>query len=190
MNWWSRFSVTISKRMSLPTTLHECHTVKKPMDAYFYQCAHCGNSSPFIAALQQPIRLAIPVRQPAPVSSSRKETGAPTAAAAHLVQGFAAFPLVTIGVTNTEVTNNSDVDDGAADHGLDCTWLTVRHARSSQRCLHPAQDLAVLVSSASAASTRPPVSVFRRPDHEMPMLPVVRSRQSRVSGHPHRPQGP
>jgi len=121
MNWWSRFSVTISKRMSLPTTLHECHTVKKPMDAYFYQCAHCGNSSPFIAALQQPIRLAIPVRQPAPVSSSRKETGAPTAAAAHLVQGFAAFPLVTIGVTNTEVTSNSDADDDAADQGMDCT---------------------------------------------------------------------
>jgi len=57
---------------------------------------------PFVAALQQPIRLAISLRQPAPVSFSRKETGAPTAAAAHLVQGFAASPLVTIGVTNTE----------------------------------------------------------------------------------------
>jgi hypothetical protein len=76
------------------------------MDAYFYQCAHCGNSFPFIAALQQPIRLAISLRQPAPVSFFRKETGAPTAAAAQLVQGFAAFPLVTIGVTNTEVTGN------------------------------------------------------------------------------------
>ncbi|MDT9630039.1 hypothetical protein F6S08_02155 [Pseudomonas sp. JV449] len=72
------------------------------MDAYFYQRAHCGNSFPFIAALQQSIRLAISLRQPAPVSFSRKETGAPTAAAAQLVQGFAAFPLVTIGVTNTE----------------------------------------------------------------------------------------
>ena len=72
------------------------------MDAYFYLRAHCGNSFPFIAALQQPIRLAISLRQPAPVSFSRKETGAPTAAAAQLVQGFAAFPLVTIGVTNTE----------------------------------------------------------------------------------------
>ena len=91
------------------------------MDAYFYQCAHCGNSSHFIAALQQPIRLAIPVRQPAPVSFSRKETGAPTTAAGHLVQGFAAFPLVTIGVTNTEVTSNSYVDDGAAAQGMDCT---------------------------------------------------------------------
>ena len=30
------------------------------MDAYFYQCAHCGNSSPFIAALQQPIRWPFP----------------------------------------------------------------------------------------------------------------------------------
>jgi hypothetical protein len=61
------------------------------------------------------------LRQPAPVSFFRKETGAPTAAAAQLVQGFAAFPLVTIGVTNTEVTSNSDVDDGAADQGMDCT---------------------------------------------------------------------
>ena len=76
---------------------------------------------PFIAALQQPIRLATPVRQPAPVSFSRKETGAPTTAAAQLVQGIAAFPFVTIGVTNTEVTSNSDVDDGAAAYGMDCT---------------------------------------------------------------------
>ncbi|MCF4995531.1 hypothetical protein GIW70_02335 [Pseudomonas syringae] len=91
------------------------------MDAYFYQCAHCGNSSPFIAALQQPIRLAIPLRQAASVSFSRKETGAPTTAAAQLVQGFAALPLVTIDVTNTEVTSNSDADDGAAAYGMDCT---------------------------------------------------------------------
>jgi hypothetical protein len=62
---------------------------------------HCGKYIPYPAALQQPFRLAISLRQPAPVSFSRKETGAPTAAAAQLVQGFAAFPLVTIGVTNT-----------------------------------------------------------------------------------------
>jgi hypothetical protein len=61
------------------------------------------------------------LRQTAPVSFSWKETGAPTAAAAQLVQGFAAFPLVTIGVTNTEVTSNSDADDGAAAHGMNCT---------------------------------------------------------------------
>jgi len=61
------------------------------------------------------------LRQPAPVSFFWKETGAPTAAAAQLVQGFAAFPLVTIGVTNTEVTSNSDADDGAAAQGMDCT---------------------------------------------------------------------
>jgi hypothetical protein len=72
------------------------------MDAYFYHRAHCGNSSPFIAALEQPIHLAISLRQPAPVSFFWKETGAPTAAAAQLVQGFAAAHLVTIGVTNTE----------------------------------------------------------------------------------------
>jgi hypothetical protein len=36
-------------------------------------------------------------------------------------QGFAAIPLVTIGVTNADVTSNSHVDDGAADQGTDCT---------------------------------------------------------------------
>ncbi|QPO22747.1 hypothetical protein HXW90_25955 [Pseudomonas sp. Y39-6] len=90
-------------------------------DAYFYQRAHCGNSYIYIPALQQLIRLAISLRQLAPVSFPRKETGAPTAAAAHLGQGFAAFPLVTIGVTNTEVTSNSNADDGAAAQGMDCT---------------------------------------------------------------------
>jgi len=76
---------------------------------------------PYPAALQQPIRLAIPLRQPASVSYFLEETDAPTAAAAQLVQGFAASPLVTIGVTSTEVTSNSDADDGAAAHGMDCT---------------------------------------------------------------------
>ena len=57
---------------------------------------------PYPAALQQPIRLAISLRKPAFVSYIQEETNAPTAAAAQLVQGFAAFPLVTIGVTNTE----------------------------------------------------------------------------------------
>jgi hypothetical protein len=42
-------------------------------------------------------------------------------AAALIAQGFAAFPLVTIGVTNADVTSNSAVDDGAADQGKDCT---------------------------------------------------------------------
>jgi hypothetical protein len=86
------------------------------MDAYFYQCAHCGNSYPFIAALQQPNRLAISLRQPAPLSFFLKETGAPTTAAAQLVQGFAAIPLVAIGVTKADVTSNSAVDDGDAAH--------------------------------------------------------------------------
>ena len=44
-----------------------------------------------------------------------------------LSRGFAAAIFMTIGLTTTEVTNNSDVDDGAADHGMDCTWLTARH---------------------------------------------------------------
>lgn len=50
-----------------------------------------------------------------------KETGTSTTAAALIAHGFAAFPLVTIGVTNADVTSNSAVDDGAADQGMDCT---------------------------------------------------------------------
>jgi len=91
------------------------------MDALLQIVAIAANTYPYPAVLQQPFRLAISLRQTAPVSFSWKETGAPTAAAAQLVQGFAAFPLVTIGVTNTEVTSNSDADDGAAIHGMDFT---------------------------------------------------------------------
>ena len=90
------------------------------MDAYF-SALPTAAKPPYPAALQQPIRLAISLRQPARVSFFQKETRAPTAAAAHAIQGLAAFPLVTIGVTNTEVTSNSDADDGAAAHGMDCT---------------------------------------------------------------------
>ena len=61
------------------------------------------------------------LRQTAPVSFCWKETGARTTAASHVVQGIAATLFVTIGVTNTEVTSNSDADDGAADQGMDCT---------------------------------------------------------------------
>lgn len=50
-----------------------------------------------------------------------KETGTSNSAAALIAQGFAAIPLVTIGVTNADVTSNSAVDDGAADQGMDCT---------------------------------------------------------------------
>ncbi len=50
-----------------------------------------------------------------------KETGASSTAAALFALGFAATPLVTIGVTITDVTSSSDVDDGAADQGMDCT---------------------------------------------------------------------
>jgi ABC-type molybdate transport system permease subunit len=61
------------------------------------------------------------LRQPAPVSFCWKETGTSNTAAALIAQGFAAIPLVTIGVTNADVTSNSAVDDGAANHGMDCT---------------------------------------------------------------------
>ena len=57
------------------------------------------------------------LRQTAPVSFFWKETGTSTTAAALIAQGFVAFPLVT----NADVTSNSLVDDGAADHGMDCT---------------------------------------------------------------------
>jgi len=50
-----------------------------------------------------------------------KETGTSSTAAALIVRGFAAITLVTIGVTNADVTSNSLVDDGAADQGMDCT---------------------------------------------------------------------
>jgi hypothetical protein len=50
-----------------------------------------------------------------------KETGTSNTAAALIAHGFAAILLVTIDVTNADVTSNSDVDDGAADHGMDCT---------------------------------------------------------------------
>ena len=57
---------------------------------------------PYPAALQQPIRLAISCANLLPVSWPPKETGAYHTAAALLAWGFAASPLVTIGVTNTE----------------------------------------------------------------------------------------
>jgi hypothetical protein len=50
-----------------------------------------------------------------------KETGAPITAAALIEHGFAASHVMTIGVTNADVTSNSAVDDGAADQGMDCT---------------------------------------------------------------------
>ncbi|WP_323157738.1 hypothetical protein [Pseudomonas fulva] len=61
------------------------------------------------------------LRQPVPVSFFWKEPGTSTTAAALIAHGFAAFPVVTIGVTNADVTSNSHVDDGAADQGMDCT---------------------------------------------------------------------
>ena len=72
------------------------------MDAYFFQSAHCGNSYPFLAALQQLIRLAISCANLLHVSLPPKETGASHTAAALLARAFAAFLLVTIGVTNPE----------------------------------------------------------------------------------------
>ena len=55
------------------------------------------------------------------VSFFWKETVTSNTAAALIAHGFAAILLVTIGVTNADVTSNSAVDDGAADQGMDCT---------------------------------------------------------------------
>lgn len=63
----------------------------------------------------------VQMRQPAPVSFAQKETGAELTAAAHIAQRIAAFVPVTIGVTNPDITHNSDANDGAAAHGMDCT---------------------------------------------------------------------
>ncbi|MCO1997781.1 hypothetical protein FA420_20140 [Pseudomonas aeruginosa] len=76
---------------------------------------------PYPSVQQQPIRLAISYAPTCARLFFWKETGAPTTAAALIAHGFAAIPLVTIGVTNAYVTSNSDVDDGAADQGMDCT---------------------------------------------------------------------
>ncbi len=161
------------------------------MDAYFKSWPSCARRHFLLRCPAATYPLGRILRQPAPVSFFWKETGAHTTAAAHIERGFAAILLMTTGVTNTEVTSNSDVDDGAADHGSDCTWLTVRHAPVIASLPSPDSGSrgAGLVSQ---RSLHPPTSleVFRRSDHEMPKLPVVRSRQSRVSGHPHRSQGP
>ncbi|HBK50329.1 MAG TPA: hypothetical protein DDZ74_13720 [Pseudomonas sp.] len=76
---------------------------------------------PYPSALQQPFRLAISYAPTCARLFLWKETGAPTTAAPLIAHGFAAFPLVTIGVTNADVTSNSHADDGAADQGMDCT---------------------------------------------------------------------
>jgi len=76
---------------------------------------------PYPSVQQQPIRLAISYAPTCARLFLRKETGAPDTAAAPIAHGFAAFPLVTIGVTNADVTDNSDTDDDAADQVIDCT---------------------------------------------------------------------
>ena len=83
--------------------------------------ALCGNTYPLLLCPAATIPFGHFLRQRAPVSFCEKETGAPTTAATHVVHGFATTLLVTIGVTNTEVTSNSDADDGAAAQGMDCT---------------------------------------------------------------------
>ncbi|MBG6125770.1 MULTISPECIES: hypothetical protein [Pseudomonas] len=79
------------------------------------------DNAPYFAALQQPIRVVDSCANLRPSLFFWKETGASNTAAALIALGFAATSLTTIGVTNADVTSNSDVDDGAADQGMDCT---------------------------------------------------------------------
>ncbi|GLO03384.1 hypothetical protein PPUJ13061_32820 [Pseudomonas putida] len=91
---------------------------------------HVMDALTHIALVRQILRTSLPCSNlsawpnPAPTCARLflwKETGTSTTAAALIAKGFAAFPLVTIGVTNADVTSNSAVDDGAADQGMDCT---------------------------------------------------------------------
>ncbi|MOA51884.1 hypothetical protein D3C78_1750900 [compost metagenome] len=91
------------------------------MDAYFRSWPSCAKRHFLLRCPAATYPLGRILRQPAPVSFFWKETGASSTAAALIALGFAATPLVTIGVTNADVTSNSDVDDGAADQGMDCT---------------------------------------------------------------------
>ncbi|WP_236409956.1 hypothetical protein [Pseudomonas sp. S31] len=88
------------------------------MDA-LYTYGPRAPATPYSAVLQQPIRLAESCANLRP--SLSEETGASDTAAALIAQGFAAIPLVTMGVTNADVISRNDADDGAADQGMDCT---------------------------------------------------------------------
>ena len=91
------------------------------MDAYSTDLPTAADDGPFSLHCSNLTSRHTSLRQSAPVSFSWKETGASNTAAGLVARGFAATPLVTIGVTNADVTSNSAVDDGAADQGMDCT---------------------------------------------------------------------
>jgi len=91
------------------------------MDAYFRSWPLCARQHLVLRCPAATYPLGRILRQHAPVSFSWKETGASDTAAALFALGFAVIPLMTIGVTNADVISNSDVDDGAADQGMDCT---------------------------------------------------------------------
>jgi hypothetical protein len=88
------------------------------MDAHFSQSAHCGNSYPFIAVLlQQPIRLAISLRQPAPVSFPPERDGRISHRCSPIRTGLCGFPpRDNRRDKHRMLTRHSDADDGAAAH--------------------------------------------------------------------------
>jgi len=91
------------------------------MDANYISWPSCARRHFLLRCPAATYLLGRILRQPVTVSFFWKETVTSNTAAAQIAYGFAAIPLVTIGVTNADVTSNSHVDDGAADHGMDCT---------------------------------------------------------------------
>jgi hypothetical protein len=147
--------------------LHRCRAATDPLGRL-----HCANLRPSLSSGKR--RALLPLLQPI------------------LVQGLAAIPLVTIGVTNAEKSPPTAMQMMVPQiHGMDFTWLTARHAPVIASLPSPDSGSrgAGLVSQ---RSLHPPTSVsevLRRPDHEMPKLPVVRSRQSRFKGQPSQAAG-
>jgi len=91
------------------------------MDANYISWPSCARRHFLLRCPAATYPLGRILRQPVTVSFFWKETVTSNTAAAQIAYGFAAIPLVTIGVTNADLTSNSLVDDGAADQGMDCT---------------------------------------------------------------------
>lgn len=87
-------------------------------------------------------------------------------------------------MTDANGSSSSDGGDGAADQGMECTRLTVGHALVIA-LLHFTDSGSRSTGLVSHCSLYPPTfNGFKRPDHEMPSLQDVRSRQPQARGHP------
>lgn len=110
LRWFTRKYDSRPAARTVTTHVMDANSISLPLRQPLYPSAQ-----------QQPIRLAISRAPTCAHLFHRKETGAPDTAVALVAHGSAAIPLVTIGVTNADVTSNSHADDGAADQGMDCT---------------------------------------------------------------------